>query len=121
MASEGALSRRPGYFSIYGLDILVDARMHTYFGEMNFSPDLSDGNSGQWKRRMQRRMLREALLLQHEVLHHRAFGSTPDGAPLVSRLRDVAVRQTGWRPVGLSEVVDADRIRWVHAGALDGT
>ena len=36
----GALSH--GHFALYGLDVLVDARLRLWFNEMNFSPGLAD-------------------------------------------------------------------------------
>ena len=112
-AAEPSLSRRHGHFSLYGLDVLVDARLRLWFNEMNFSPGLADAQSGRWKLSMQKEMLSGVVALEEEVLRSRAFGDAE--GPLVKRLSRIArSNHTKWMPIAVSEVANEDRIRWYH-------
>jgi hypothetical protein len=49
-AIQPRLRRSPGYFALYGMDTMLDADLHMWFIEMNYSPQLSDAGASQWKR-----------------------------------------------------------------------
>ena len=141
-ASEGQFTKQGGYFSVFGLDVLVDSSLKCYFSEMNYSPDLSDGTSSAYKVKMQREMLSAAFALQEEVLESRIFPSS-SSLPLVTRLMRAAKQQKrlssssttvsgaaalrpslgrhrpagAFEPVAMSAPADPGRIHWYHEGA----
>ena len=67
------------------LDVLVDENLDVWFSELNYSPDLSNENSGTFKRKLQSDMMKETLDIQHEVLASRVAGDPP--AALLARVR----------------------------------
>merc|ERR1712232_261072 len=46
------LSTLPGYFALFGLDLLMDSQHHIYMSEMNFSPSLSWIDVGKYREAM---------------------------------------------------------------------
>jgi len=102
-------SPKAGYYSVYGLDVLVDAEFNVYFSEMNPSPQLSDVGASAWKRDLNRQLVAELADLEETVLRARALpGQSGGKEQMIRELRDRAV---GFSPLALEE---PEGVRWYH-------
>jgi len=102
---HGKFSQEPGYYGVFGMDVLVSDEAETWFSEMNFSPELGLPNSCPWKRQTQLEMLTEVMGIQDAVLQYRMA-------------RALRAKDPEWKPSAPAAAGDSEPPR-LHAADPD--